>query len=135
MLKLGDTFLIPSREDGKPHLWIVLTQPDEEGKAVCVNVSSSWSSLSDKTVILKGGDHPFISRKSAVRYMDADLLSVRAVDEGLRLALDITCVEREPCTPELLSKAQKGLLKSPHTPNRIKEKMRAYLNSERSKVN
>ena len=115
MLRRGDTFLLPRREGQKEHLWVVLTEPDEFSKSVCVNISSYRDTYGDKTTILQPGEHPFIVRKSVVRYADAAEMDMKALDMALNSNLHIVCEQREPCIPELLDKIVQGLLESRHT--------------------
>ena len=95
MLRPGDTFLLPSRVGGTKHLWIVLTPPDETGKAVCVNITSRTQSFCETTVILNLGDHAFISRESVVRYVDARFLNIREVEASFGSPSGILVAEAE----------------------------------------
>jgi CTP:molybdopterin cytidylyltransferase MocA len=77
-LKCGDTFLLPKSSSDTEHLWIVITEPDANGQSVCVNITTRQS-YSETTVILKAGDHPFVTHESVIFYTDArivDLLKV-----------------------------------------------------------
>ncbi len=124
MLELGDTFLLPRDTNKVSHLWIVITESEEMGKAVCVNVSSSSSSFCDETVVLQPGDHPFISKKSVIRYMDAKVLDLKEVDKAIKGCFHFTCVKKEKCEHELLKKIQEGLLESQHTSKHIQDRLR-----------
>ena len=105
MLQSGDTILLPLSENQVPHLWVVLTTPSEFGKSVCVNITSYGKAFCDKTVVLEPGEHPFIVKRSVVRYGDARELNMNALEVALHSKLDITCVKKEPCSPELLQKS------------------------------
>lgn len=61
----------------------MITEPDAEGKAVCVNITTRQAT-SETTVTLNVGDHPFISQESVVYYSDADKLSLRTVEEAMK---------------------------------------------------
>ena len=39
-VQAGDTFLLPLNSNVTPHLWVILTDPDENGEvlALCVNI-------------------------------------------------------------------------------------------------
>lgn len=95
MLSCGDTFLIPKRSDQIEHLWIVITDPDVDGKAVCVNITTRQP-YSDTTVILKRGDHPFIRHESVAHYPDARILDLNAVQDALLKAGNTSFVCESP---------------------------------------
>ena len=82
MLTCGDTFLIPKRGKDIEHLWIVITEPDADGNAVCVSVTAKRS-YSDTTVVLSAGEHPFIKHESAIHYADARILDLEKVQAAL----------------------------------------------------
>ena len=82
MLNPGSTFLLP-KPGQVEHLWIVLTKPNKDGRAVCVNITS-WTFDSDETVILVPGDHPFITKKSVVHYEDARYILLEHVEHLLQ---------------------------------------------------
>lgn len=135
MLQQGDTFLLPNHANDVEHLWIIVTPVDEEGKAVCVNVTTlrSTSSFVDMTTVLKPGDHPFISQDSVVRYSDASILDInlleRAID-GKEGNLNIVCRKLEPCSPQLLKRIKNDILESDYTRRDIQEKCRVSLSSD-----
>ena len=130
MLELGDTFLLPHDINKVEHLWVAITEPDEMGKAVCVNVSSSSSSFCDETVVLQPSDHPFISKKSVIRYMDAAVLDLKEVGRAMKGFFSFTCVKKQKCERELLKKIQKGLLESQHTSKHIQDRFRHQTKEE-----
>ena len=119
MLKAGDTFLLP--KPGRiEHLWIVLTIPDQDNKAVCVNVTSKRDD-SDETLVLKPGDHPFITKESVVHYEDARVMDLTLVNQLLARGSDrFVCEQRECCTYAILDRVRAGLLQSKRTPTGIK---------------
>jgi hypothetical protein len=125
LLEVGDTFLLPSSVDGKAHLWIVLTPPEPNGRAVCVNITSHRPAFCETTVILAPGEHPFIKKESVVQYKDADFLNIRALSDAFSAGLEITCYPRERCSGAMLKKAQEGLLVSKQTKNAVKQYCRA----------
>jgi hypothetical protein len=103
----------------------MLTQPREDGHAVCVNITS-WKSDSDQTLILMPGDHPFITKKSIVNYQDARFMPLFWVEKLLqRGSTDFVCEPHYACTHELMDRIKRGLLASKHTPKGIKEHCRS----------
>ena len=116
----GDTFLIPKSADEIEHLWIVLTEPDSDGMAVCVNVTRR-ESYSDTTLVLNIGDHPFIRKESVVHYPDASKLDLTRVQKAIDAKpRQYICKPHKPCSNDLLERIRNGLLASPHTPKGLK---------------
>src|ERR1035438_10358093 len=70
-MRCGDTLLIPAPGMGvTPHLWIIATEPVTDTQlCVIVNVTTLRNSR-DQTVMLRKGDHPFITHDSAIFYGD-----------------------------------------------------------------
>ena len=117
----GDTFFIPTPDNPIRHPWIVLTDPDPDGRAVCVNVTSLGDHIADTTVVLDTGDHPFIEKRSVVLYAKAAMLDLRAIDAMLSLPGSRTTWKRfDSCSPDLLERVRRGLLASKHTKRAIK---------------
>jgi hypothetical protein len=101
----------------------VLTSPDPNtGTAVCVNITDR-KNHPDDTVILKPGDHPFITKESVVYYVDAQFLNVVVIDRVLSTNAPVSFVfgKKESCSSSLLEKIQKGLITSRHTRQGIKD--------------
>ena len=121
-MQAGDTFFIPTPDNPIRHLWIVLTGPDPNGRAVCVNVTSLGDHIADTTVVLDMGDHPFLEKRSVVLYAKAALLDIRAIEAVLGNP-DSRSKWRQfdPCSPELLERVRRGLLASKHTKRAIKD--------------
>ena len=131
MLKSGDTFLLPKTSAAIEHLWVVLTDPDLDQLAVCVNITTSQGH-SDTIVVLKPGDHSFIKKESVVHYPDAQLLNLKSVQAALDAkAKSFVCTQHDPCSAKLLKRIRDGLLKSPHAPNGLKQRCRAIWQSTR----
>ena len=121
MLKAGDTFLIPKSSSAIEHLWVVLTDPDSDNSAVCVNITTKQG-YSDMTVILKPGEHPFIKKESVAHYPDARFLDLASVQAALDAKTkSFVCSQHEPCGAKLLKRLRDGLLTSPHTPRGPKD--------------
>ena len=124
VVSAGDTFLL--RKPGRnsiPHLWVVVTDPDDDGKVVIASLTTRRPH-SDDTVILRREDHPFIRHETVIFYQDArmpmasDLM--KAVHGG-------AATLHAPFRLEVLTDIQGGIGRSPHTPNHIKEYVRRQL--------
>jgi hypothetical protein len=122
MLKCGDTFLAPITSNATEHLWIVITDPDAQGNAVGVNITSQQSH-SETTTILMQGDHPFVKHASVINYVDARIINVNAVQAAIDTKpKNFVCTSHTSCTPELLKKVQAGMLITKRAKKGIKQR-------------
>lgn len=108
----GNTFLDTS---DNPHLWIVVAGPDANNSVILVNLTS-LKGRDDRTTLCGTGDHPFITRPSAVAYKYADHVQVKNIEEAL---VNGKFIRREDCSAEFLRRIVDGLLRSNSTPLRI----------------
>lgn len=99
------------------HLWVVLSDPDANGRVVAVMIRSKRR-FSDCTVELSDGDHPFISHASVVDYGSATYWTVRRLEEWLA---NQRAHLRQDVTGKLLARLLRGLCASSYTPNEIRE--------------
>lgn len=107
----GDAFYLPIHSTVIPHLWIILTDPDENHQALVVNLTT-YEGLKDSTVVLNIGDHPFIHKKTVVKYGAAKLIDAIHFENQIRAGW----VERkERCSTELLNKIREGFLRSDYS--------------------
>lgn len=106
-------------ESPHPHLWIVLTSPDDHDEdeivAVSLTTKQSWS---DPTVEIRADEHQFVDRPTAVRFSDADFYPSQRF---IRAVLSGEATRRPAVSEELLARIRRGLLESPNTPDRVKE--------------
>lgn len=124
VVSAGDTFVL--RKPGRnsiPHLWVVVTDPDDDGKVVIASLTTRRPH-SDDTVILRRGDHLFIRHETVIFYRDAQMPMasdlMNAVHGG-------AATMHAPFHLDILTDIQEGLDRSPHTPNHIKEYVRRQL--------
>jgi len=115
-LNCGDTFLTSDEDDELFHLWIVVTPPSPEGVVITVCVCTRLRKH-EPLVILRPGDHPFIQHESVIAY---NFSKVRRVEDIERAIKSKMAKPREPASPNLLKRAQDGLLDSERTPNGVK---------------
>jgi hypothetical protein len=119
-LRCGDTFLVPKSSDQTEHLWIIVS-PSEDGKAVCVSVTTRRA-YSETTVVLQRGDHPFVSHESVIYYQDARILDLNLVERALNAGIrDFVCTLREPCDADLLRRIQAGMVLSKQPKKEVKD--------------
>lgn len=70
-IRVGRSLYFSHHSIEKPHLWYVLTNP-QNGTGFFVGVPVfTYKKFKDKTVILDKEDHPFIRHKSVVNYSQA----------------------------------------------------------------
>ena len=114
----GSSLLLSEPPLYKPHLWFVLTDPEEKLDRVVGVMLRTVTKNTDETVILGPGDHPFIKHASSVHYSTAKWFSVEALTKAMQKG---RCHLRETMTPELLVRVREGLLESPFTVRAVSE--------------
>ena len=115
MLKCGDAFLTGDGDDDNFHLWIIITPPSE-GLVITVCVVTALK-RSERLVVLKPGDHPFIRRESVIAYYYSKIRQVSDIEASLKAR---SATMRAPVSTELLQRIQTALLESEHTPNEVR---------------
>jgi hypothetical protein len=99
-----------------PHLWIVLTEPQApDFQCVIVNLTRQQP-RSDNTVVLRPGDHPYITKDSVIRFGDALIVDARDLDGFLKKQ---TAKGLDRCSPNLLKRILDGAITSPFSPKKI----------------
>ena len=122
-MNAGETFHSQSPSSTRPHLYIVITDPDPIGNLVIVNVTSQGQSK-DQSCVLNPGDHPFITRESVINYAEAIITNENTIQNGARGGV----VQFDAAvTPKVLSKIQAGALASPQTESKVKNVVGAAL--------
>ena len=128
----GDTFfnlLDPLLSLPKPHLWIMLNDPDGSGRAAMANITThsveTRQRCSAQCLIVRHGEHPFVEEghDSCVRY--AEILYL--LDTITRAVEHPGTERREPFSPALLRRVQQGALDSDLVPRAVKDAVRASL--------
>jgi hypothetical protein len=116
-MQCGDTLLIPAPGMGvTPHLWILAMDPVTDTQlCIIVNVTTLRNSR-DQTVVLRKGEHPFVTHDSAVFYGDAQIVDVRQLHADVAAR---TAQTRERCSPEVIRLVRDGLTASPFTPKKV----------------
>ena len=105
-------------EPPKPHLWIVLTDPVGDPQSVVTVMLVTSKSYTDPTVILRPGDHSFITVDTSVHYSTARHRRVTRITAAIARK---RCDLRESLSRELLEYVQRGLLASPFTVNTFRD--------------
>ena len=112
----GSCILLSEAPLYKPHLWLVLTDPDSQSRVVAVMLRTA-TKFTDTTVTLNVGDHSFVKHESSVHYSTAQYFSVPALLAAMKSG---RCHLRDTMTPALLRRLRQGLLSSPFTVNAVK---------------
>ncbi len=108
---------MPTPTQPTPHLWVVLTEPDENPlTVVIVNLTTPrWDS--DRTVILQPADHTFITHETVVLYAEAVIVPVEPLNKYVDLRPNC---RRDDCSTSMIKRVRDGLLASPETPKKVK---------------
>ena len=97
------------------HLWVVVTEPDDSGRVVCVCflTQREWT---DPTTICAVGEHPFFKEPTVVGYNFAAQYTVRRILKNIEGG---SFTKKQPCGSVLFEKIRDGLRKSDRTPKYI----------------
>lgn len=114
----GDTYLLYDENDyeGKPHLHIVITEPDHDGRLVLVSVTTRRAK-SDTMVCLDPGEHEFITHPSVITYAYSKILTVAKLQE---LCNNGGAISKGKATEQLVKRAQNGMLETDRAPYETK---------------
>jgi hypothetical protein len=120
VLSAGSTFLFDLR--GNIHLWVVASDPDDEGRFLVVSLTSLKGSR-DQTVILHGGEHPFLKWPTCVFYQQSDIMTVAQLEQ---LIASGNAKMRETMAADKTALILDGFLASEFTRKRVIAFARAY---------
>lgn len=126
-MKCGDTFLLYDDEEvtAKPHLHVVITEPDPQGWVVLVSVTTRRAK-SDTMVCLNPGDHEFITHPSVITYAYSKLLTV---DKLVKMVNQGEATPRQTASEQFVTRAQKGMLETDRASREIQEFFKSVLPS------
>jgi hypothetical protein len=113
----GDTFLLYDEEnlDGKPHLHVIISAPDEQGQMVLVSITTRRAK-SDTMVCLNIGDHEFITQPSVITYAYSKILTVTKLTQ---MIADGEATPKEKATEQFVARAQRGMLETDRAPREV----------------
>src|SRR5260370_35765078 len=109
-LSAGDTFFLAHPYN---HLYVVCSDPAMDGENVVLVNVTTFDQEEEACCIINAGKHPFVTRKSCIRYKDARIAAVGAIrklqDAG-------TMTSREPVSSNLLARMRHGASESDFYP-------------------
>ncbi len=128
----GDTFLFKAHSSPHHHLCVTLCDPFGDPLKIIAVPLNTVILLTDRTVLLHPGDHPFIRHETAVNYdlMDVFPTSLLEILEQRQAAANF--VRREPMQADVLARIIQGGLISDLAPKRMVRKLTARLNTASS---
>jgi hypothetical protein len=115
MLSCGDTFLTGDGDEDNFHLWVIVTPPSQ-GEVVTVCLVTARTKT-ERLVVLKPGEHPFIKHESAISYLFSKIRSVADIEALLANGF---ASRKEPLSPDVLCRVQAGVVDSDFTPNGVR---------------
>lgn len=85
-IQIKSTVLLknPSAPQNPPHLYFVITEPDDEGKVLLVNITENEEDR-DQSCVLQPKEHPYIRKESVVNYREAILSDVQKIDIAISM--------------------------------------------------
>jgi hypothetical protein len=117
-MRAGDSLLLPKPGQTVAHLWVLLTDPDAATDEVLMVNLTTQRPHSDTTVVLKPGDHPFVTHPTVVNFSDARLVKATVMQDYLSRGV---YMRQAALSSAVLQRLQAGLLASPFTPNKFKD--------------
>lgn len=111
----GTAILLLDNKKGKPHVWFVLTEPDDVGKVLAVMLVTRKPGRTDDTTVFAPGEYQFgpVAVEGAIDYGEAWLFSVDVLAKKVH---DGKAKIRTPLSPALLQRVRAGI-RSPYAPN------------------
>lgn len=111
-LEVGDCFEVKNINGLHLHI-IVAEYSDSPNSGIMLVYISSSDTRIDKTTILHPGEHPFVTRRSWVRYQNIMIVNREDLQKSIVRYYG-------KCDEDLLEKIQSGICKSPFTANEYK---------------
>ena len=113
----------PQSDLARKHLFVLLTDPHDDGDGVKRVLMASLSSVKpgvphDPTCLIHPGDHPFVRQISFVLYQKARLEEAEKVLNGVKAGLFIP---QDPIDGAIFARICKGLEDSRRTPPKYLE--------------
>lgn len=94
----------PASPQNPPHLYFAITEPDDNGKVLLVNITENEEGR-DQSCVLNPGEHPFIRKESVVNYREARLADTQKIEEAIQMRI---AIPESDISNELLEKLRLG---------------------------
>ena len=126
MIQAGQSFIPPGATGDTDHLFVILTEWDEEGESVTVNVTD-YENVYEPVIDIPAGT-PLTptfttTKRSTINYAKARKVPSSRIDELLSRG---AVQNRGQCDPQWLDKIREELFASPDTPNEILDYCEAF---------
>jgi hypothetical protein len=105
-MEAGYTFLLTQVDD---HLWVILSDPNQDPREILVVSITTWREGKDPACMIERGEHPFVTHRSCLAYIEARVLSrdsFYTLKDGGYLKL------QEPVSNELLGRMREAAAKT-----------------------
>lgn len=120
MAARAGTLLIPSgpsHDLSRRHLYVVCTDPCENGDQLIVSVTTWTNNLCDGTCILQAHEHEWLTHQSYVFYRKARIEAARTLDNGVAQGI---FEPRGEMNRQTFLRICNGICRSSQTPRKIK---------------
>lgn len=75
-MKAGHAFLQLDSPGAKPHLWVIISDPEQDAERVLLVSFTSWEAYKDPACRIHPGEHSFVKHPTCVSYQHARLVSL-----------------------------------------------------------
>lgn len=108
----------PKDDPDRLHLYVVCTDPDEDGDQLIVSISTRSNEFCDDACILQAHEHDFLRHESYVFYRKAKLAKAEALNNGVASKL---FTPHADFNAQAFLKILKGFCNSLQCPRKIKK--------------
>jgi hypothetical protein len=124
-MKCGSTYLLYDDDNptSKPHLHVVISDPDENDYIVLVSVTTERAK-SDTMTRLRAGIHPFIGDPSVIAYVYSKKISC---DQLRNMIKEGDAIPKAEACQEIVTRAQAGMQETRRAPREVQECFLAWL--------
>jgi len=109
-ISAGDTFLLSTPYN---HLYVACSDPAIDSEQIVLVNLTTFEEEEESCCIINAGEHPFVVRKSCIRYKDARIASATALR---KLAESGQMAPREAVPSDLLARIRNGASESDFFP-------------------
>jgi hypothetical protein len=118
-MKCGSTYLLYDDENpaSKPHLHVVISDPDENDRIVLVSVTTERAK-SDTTTRLEAGIHPFINDPSVIAYNYSKMMSCGQLKSLIETG---EAIPKADASEIIVHRARSGMQETRRAPREVQE--------------